>query len=164
MKLAASGELSERPFAALRGTGGCASGRGRGDCTFGTPICRRGMDTPNVARFVESDSDHPPLAAGAERHTVGDECRYALAAGQIVQRDGVSRFQLAREADAAALRIQHQCVPGFRKWDCGIQAGHAKWNLGANTGAAPSRFGYFFRGVHNESFPDSTFAWRLWSR
>src|SRR6478736_7920274 len=73
VKFSAAGELAEGPFAALgraRGGSGCACRSGnRG---LRSPVCGRGMNAPHIARFVERDAYHPPLASATQRHAVCD--------------------------------------------------------------------------------------------
>jgi hypothetical protein len=110
------------------------------------------MNAPDIARLVERYTDHPPLAPGTQRHTVGDAGGNAFTARQVVQGDCQTGFQGARQPHAAALRIEHESVSGFGEWSCGIQTGDAKRNLGADASAAPSRVKQFLCGVHSESF------------
>ena len=44
-----------------------------------------GSNAPDIAGLVERYTDHPPLASGAQGHTVSDTGRHALAAGEVVQ-------------------------------------------------------------------------------
>jgi hypothetical protein len=153
VEFSAAGELAEGPFTALGRAGGRigrTSGGGNGG--FRTPVRRSGMDTPDIAGFVERYTYHPPLTSGTERHTVGDASGHTLAAGQFVQGDCESRFQGARNPYTAALRIKHERVSGLGERGCRVQAGDANRNLGADAGAVPSRVNRFFRGVHCESF------------
>jgi len=112
------------------------------------------MNAPHIAGFVECDADHPPLASGPQGHTVCNACRHACAAGQFVQRNCHARFQRARQAHAATLRIQNESVSGLGELDRRIETGDAKRNLGANAGATPVGFvrlcRCLFVGVHNE--------------
>ena len=53
------------------------------------------MNAPDISRFVERDTYHPPLASATQRHAVCDAGGHTLAGGQIVQRDGQARLQRA---------------------------------------------------------------------
>ena len=96
------------------------------------------MNAPHIAGFVERDADHPPLASGTQGHAVGDPSRHALASWQFVQRNRHPRFQRARQAHAATLRIQNEGVSGLGELDRRIETSDAKGNLGADPGAAPA--------------------------
>ena len=58
------------------------------------------MNAPDIAGFVERYADHPPLASGTERHTIGNAGGNTFTARQIVQRDCQAEFQGARKAHA----------------------------------------------------------------
>jgi hypothetical protein len=105
------------------------------------------MNSPDIAGFVEGDADHPPLASGAEGHAVGDTGRDAFAAGQFVQRNRHPWFQSARQADATALRVQHESVSCLGEIDCRVEARDTERELGADTGATPAGVDRFSRGL-----------------
>ena len=74
------------------------------------------MNAPDIAGFVERYTDHPPLASGAQRHTVGDAGGDTFSAGQVVQRNCQTGFQGSRHSHAAALGIEDESVSGFGEW------------------------------------------------
>jgi hypothetical protein len=71
------------------------------------------MDAPDVAGLIERYTDHPPLATGTQRYTVGDAGGDTFATWQVVQRDCQTGLEGPRNPHAAALGIDHQRVPGF---------------------------------------------------
>ena len=94
MKFSAAGELTIGPFAVLGGAGCRRSGK---RC-FRAPVRGRGMNSPDVAGFIERDPDHPPLTSATQRHTVGHAGGHAFLSGQFFQGDCQSRLQRVKAA------------------------------------------------------------------
>lgn len=145
MKFAAIGELAIRPLVALGGS--CLRRSGDGCSKGRTPICGCRMNAPDIAGLVESDAYHPALASHPQRHTVRNPGGRTFAGREFVQKDFRSRLQRASEPYPATLGVDHQRVSSLGERVRCVQAGNAKWNLGANSSAAP-RFSRLFRRVH----------------
>jgi hypothetical protein len=151
MEFAAVGELAVGPFA-----GFCGGGRTRYRrryYRFRAPVFGGWMDPPDIPRLVQCDSYDPALASASQGHAIGNPGSHAHAGRKFVQKDFRSRLQRTRKPNAAPLRIDHQGVPRFREWGGRLQGSNPKWNLGANSGASPSRiYRFFFFQGHKSIF------------
>ena len=146
MKFSAIRELAIRPLIALGGS--CLRHAGGSGGGFRTPICGCRMNAPDIARLVERDAYHPALAFHPQRHTVRNPGGRTFACREFVQEDLRSRLQRAGKPYPATLGVDHQRVTSLGERIRRVQAGNAKWNLGANSSAAP-RFSRLFRRVHS---------------
>jgi len=147
MKLSAIRELAIRPFVTLGGSCLCDCGDNGGG--FRTPICWCRMNAPDIAGFVKRDAYHPALASHPQRHAVRNPGGRAFGGREFVQEDFRSSLQRARKPHPATLGIDYQRMRSLGERIRRVQAGNAKWNLGANSSTAPRCFSALFRRVHS---------------
>jgi hypothetical protein len=105
---------------------------GRRGCS---PIFRRRLQAPNVARLFEREAYQKSLAARSEGQTIGDMGLHADAARQAIQMNRSLNRERARKAHTTPQRIDHDRARVLRKRRRGRQRGHAHGNFNAHPGA-----------------------------
>jgi len=79
------------------------------------PVCGSLLNSPDVSRCFQSQSEQESFAIGAQREAVRDTSRRLGSSRQTVEQDSGSRLKRPGELYPAALRIHDQGVRLFRE-------------------------------------------------